>query len=197
MRSRIGRGAGRDTDQQAFGTGKFAGSADGIVIRHRDDLVYRCRIVCFRNESCADTLDFVRTGATPEQVKEAIAALENEGVIRGYKVILNEKDLGVSKVRALIEVKVTPRREGGFDQVAQRIARYPEVTDLYLISGGFDLLLMVEGDSLQDVASFVSAKLSTIDGVISTSTGFMLKKYKESGRIMQNDEEYERLKVCP
>ena len=139
----------------------------------------------------------LRTGATPEQVKEAIAALENEGVIRGYKVILNEKDLGVSKVRALIEVKVTPRREGGFDQVAQRIARYPEVTDLYLISVGFDLLLMVEGDSLQDVASFVSAKLSTIDGVISTSTGFMLKKYKESGRIMQNDEEYERLKVCP
>ena len=139
----------------------------------------------------------LRTGATPEQVKEAIAALENEGVIRGYQVILNEKDLGVSKVRALIEVKVTPRREGGFDQVAQRIARYPEVTDLYLISGGFDLLLMVEGDSLQDVASFVSAKLSTIDGVISTSTGFMLKKYKESGRIMQNDEEYERLKVCP
>lgn len=138
-----------------------------------------------------------RIGATPEEVKTAILALEDEGVIRGYKVILNESDLGISKVRALIEVKVTPQREGGFDQVAQRIARYPEVTDLYLISGGFDLLLMVEGDSLQDVASFVSAKLSTIDGVISTSTGFMLKKYKESGRIMQNDEEYERLKVCP
>ena len=138
-----------------------------------------------------------RVGATPEEVKAAILSLEDEGVIRGYKVILNESDLGISKVRALIEVKVTPRRDGGFDQVAQRIARYPEVTDLYLISGGFDLLLMVEGDSLQDVASFVSAKLSTIDGVISTSTGFMLKKYKESGRIMQNDEEYERLKVCP
>ncbi len=139
----------------------------------------------------------LRVGAPPEQVKETIQALEKEGVIRGYKVILNEQDLGVSKVRALIEVKVTPRREGGFDQVAQRIARYPEVTDLFLVSGGFDLLLMVEGDSLQEVASFVSAKLSTIDGVLSTSTGFMLKKYKESGRIMQNDEEYERLKVCP
>ena len=138
-----------------------------------------------------------RVGTTPEEVKAAILSLEDEGVIRGYKVILNESDLGISKVRALIEVKVTPRRDGGFDQVAQRIARYPEVTDLYLISGGFDLLLMVEGDSLQDIASFVSAKLSTIDGVISTSTGFMLKKYKESGRIMQNDEEYERLKVCP
>ena len=67
MRSRIGRGAGRDTDQQAFGTGKFAGSADGVVIRHRDDLVYRRRIVCFRNESCADTLDFVRTRFTPRK----------------------------------------------------------------------------------------------------------------------------------
>ncbi|MDR0932063.1 MAG: Lrp/AsnC family transcriptional regulator [Victivallales bacterium] len=138
-----------------------------------------------------------RVGVTPEEAKKEIIALEKTGVIRGYKVILNESDLGVSRVRALIEVKVTPQREGGFDQVAQRIARYPEVTDLYLISGGFDLLLMVEGDSLQDVAAFVSAKLSTIEGVISTSTGFMLKKYKESGRIMQNDEEYERLKVCP
>ena len=92
-----------------------------------------------------------RVGATPEEVKAAILSLEDEGVIRGYKVILNESDLGISKVRALIEVKVTPRRDGGFDQVAQRIARYPEVTDLYLISGGFDLLLMVEGDSLQDI----------------------------------------------
>lgn len=139
----------------------------------------------------------LRVGTSPEQVKATIQDLEKEGVIRGYTVILNEEDLGISKVRALIEVKVTPRREGGFDQVAQRIARYPEVTDLFLVSGGFDLLLMVEGDTLQEVASFVSAKLSTIDGVISTSTGFMLKKYKESGRIMQNDEEYERLKVCP
>lgn len=92
---------------------------------------------------------------------------------------------------------MTPKREGGFDQVAQRIARYPEVTDLYLVSGSFDLLLTVEGRSLQEVAMFVSAKLSTIEGVLSTSTGFLLKKYKESGRIMQNDEEYERLKVCP
>ncbi len=149
------------------------------------------KILNLLNENARISLNdlALRVGAAPEQVKEMIQALEKEGVIRGYKVILN--------VRALIEVKVTPRREGGFDQVAQRIARYPEVTDLFLVSGGFDLLLMVEGDSLQEVASFVSAKLSTIDGVLSTSTGFMLKKYKESGRIMQNDEEYERLKVCP
>ena len=138
-----------------------------------------------------------RLETTPEAVREAIQSLEKRGVIRGYKVILNESELDSDKVKALIEVKVTPKREGGFDQVAQRIARCPEVTDLYLVSGSFDLLLTVEGRSLQEVAMFVSAKLSTIEGVLSTSTGFLLKKYKESGRIMQNDEEYERLKVCP
>jgi DNA-binding Lrp family transcriptional regulator len=96
----------------------------------------------------------------------------------------------------LIEVKVTPSRDGGFDRVARRIAKFPEVTDLCLLSGSYDLQLTVEGDSLQQVANFVAAKLATIDGVISTSTGFQLKKYKESGIIMQSDEEYERLKVC-
>ncbi len=138
-----------------------------------------------------------RLETAPETVRDVIRTLEKRGVIRGYKVILNESELDDDKVKALIEVKVTPKREGGFDQVARRIARYPEVTDLYLVSGGFDLLLTVEGKSLQEVAMFVSAKLSTIEGVLSTSTGFLLKKYKESGRIMQNDEEYERLKVCP
>ena len=139
-----------------------------------------------------------RIGADADQVRAEIADLEKRGVIRGYKAILNEDVLAEEKkVRALIEVKVTPRRDGGFDQAARRIARYPEVKDLFLVSGSYDLLLTVEGESLQDVASFVSAKLSTIEGVLSTSTVFMLKKYKESGRIMQNDEEYERLKVCP
>ena len=139
-----------------------------------------------------------RIGADADQVRAEIADLEKRGVIRGYKAILNEDVLAEEKkVRALIEVKVTPRRDGGFDQAARRIARYPEVKDLFLVSGSYDLLLTVEGESLQEVASFVSAKLSTIEGVLSTSTGFMLKKYKESGRIMQNDEEYERLKVCP
>ncbi len=139
-----------------------------------------------------------RTGASAETIQAEIADLEKRGVIRGYKAIFNEDDIDTEKkVRALIEVKVTPQRDGGFDRVARRIARYPEVTDLFLVSGSYDLLLTVEGESLQEVASFVSAKLSTIEGVLSCSTGFMLKKYKESGRIMQNDEEYERLKVCP
>ena len=139
----------------------------------------------------------LRAGLPDVEAEQEIRELEKCGIIRGYTAILNESELDDSKVKALIEVKVTPRREGGFDQVARRIARFPEVTDLYLVSGSFDLLLTVEGDSLQEVASFVSAKLSTIEGVLSPSTSFLLKKYKESGRIMQNDEEYERLKICP
>lgn len=139
----------------------------------------------------------LRAGLPDVEAEQEIRELEKCGIIRGYTAILNESELDDSKVKALIEVKVTPRREGGFDQVARRIARFPEVTDLYLVSGSFDLLLTVEGNSLQEVASFVSAKLSTIEGVLSTSTSFLLKKYKESGRIMQNDEEYERLKICP
>ena len=137
-----------------------------------------------------------RCGCSEEEVKREIAALEKAGVIRGYTAILDDRALGETRVKALIEVRVTPKREGGFDEVARRIAKYPEVTDVMLISGGFDLLLTVEGTSLAKVANFVSEKLATIDGVLSTSTGFILKKYKESGRVMRNDEEYERLKIC-
>lgn len=131
------------------------------------------------------------------EVAEAVRSLENRGIIRGYTAIIDDAARDDRQVKALIEVKVTPRREGGFDQVAQRIAKFPEVTDLILVSGTYDLLLTVEGDSLQKVANFVSAKLATIEGVLSTSTGFRLKKYKESGKIMQNDEKYERLKIVP
>ena len=137
-----------------------------------------------------------RCGCSEDAVNRAIKRLEKKGMIRGYTAILDNSALDETRVKALIEVKVTPKREGGFDEVAQRIAKYPEVSDVMLVSGGFDLLLTVEGDSLAKVANFVSEKLATIDGVLSTSTGFILKKYKESGRIMRNDEEYERLKIC-
>ena len=138
-----------------------------------------------------------RTGLSEEQAAAEIKNLEKSGIIRGYTAILNENANSAAQVKAIIEVKVTPKREGGFDQVARRIANYPEVTDLMLISGSFDLLLTVQGSSLNEVANFVAAKLATIDGVISTSTGFMLKKYKESGRVMEDNDEYERLKICP
>ena len=131
-------------------------------------------------------------------VAEAVKEMEKSGVIRGYTAIVTDDAPGSeSRVKALIEVKVTPSRDGGFDRVARRIAKFPEVTDLSLLSGSYDLLLTVEGSSLQQVANFVSGKLATIDGVISTSTSFQLKKYKESGIVMGDDEEYERLKVCP
>ncbi len=138
-----------------------------------------------------------RLNIAESTVKEVIKELKDRGVICGFTTILNENKIKDNKVKALIEVKVTPKREGGFDQIAKRIANFPDVTDLYLVSGSFDLLLTVEGESLQEVASFVSEKLSTLDGIVSTATVFLLKKYKESNRIMQNDEEYERLKICP
>ena len=131
-------------------------------------------------------------------VAAAVSEMEKDGVIRGYTAIVSDEAPGSeNRVKALIEVKVTPSRDGGFDRVARRIAKFPEVTDLSLLSGSYDLLLTVEGASLQQVANFVSGKLATIDGVISTATSFQLKKYKESGMIMQSDEEYERLKICP
>ena len=137
-----------------------------------------------------------RCGASEAEVAAVVKSLEKQGIICGYTAILDDRALGETRVKALIEVKVTPKREGGFDEVARRIAKYPEVVDVMLISGGFDLLLTVEGTSLAKVANFVSEKLATIDGVLSTSTGFILKKYKESGRMMQKDEDYERLKIC-
>ena len=139
----------------------------------------------------------IELNVTENEVISAISEMEKAGVIRGYTAIVTDQAPGSeSRVKALIEVKVTPNRDGGFDRVARRIAKFPEVTDLFLLSGNYDLLLTVEGNSLQQVASFVSDKLATIDGVISTATAFQLKKYKESGRIMQSDEEYERLKIC-
>ena len=138
-----------------------------------------------------------RLGVAEAAVTAAVTEMEKSGLIRGYTAIIADEAPGANeRVKALIEVKVTPSRDGGFDRVARRIAKFPEVTDVCLISGGCDLLLTVEGDTLQQVANFVAVKLATMEGVISTATGFQLKKYKESGIIMQSDEEYERLKVC-
>lgn len=139
----------------------------------------------------------VRVGVDEANVEKIIKELEDKNIIKGYKAILNEEALHDNYVRALIEVKVTPQRDGGFDRVAKRISRFPEVTDLYLVSGDYDLRLEVKGNSLQEVAAFVSGKLATLEGIISTATVFLLKKYKESGKIMDNEEEYERLKISP
>lgn len=136
-------------------------------------------------------------GAEPAEVEAIIADLEAREIIKGYQPIVNEDLMDNHQVRALIEVKVTPQREGGFDTVAKRIAKFTEVKNLFLVSGSYDLLLEVYGNSLNEIAMFVASKLSTIEGVLSTSTAFTLKKYKESGRIMEDDEEFKRLQVCP
>ncbi len=138
-----------------------------------------------------------RLDADADTVRRALAELIADHAIAGYKAILDENNFTDHAVQALIEVKVTPRRDGGFDQTARRIARFAEVTDLCLVSGGFDLLVTVRGESLREVAAFVAEKLSTIEGVNSTSTAFQLKKYKESGRLLEMDDNYERLQVCP
>lgn len=132
-----------------------------------------------------------------EEVVARIKAYENDQVILGYRAILNEEKLGLESVRAVIEVKITPERGGGFDRLAERIARYGEVKSCYLMSGGYDLLVVVEARSLREAASFVSEKLATIQGVISTATHFMLKPYKEQGILMTQDTNDERLAITP
>ncbi|MBM3829029.1 MAG: Lrp/AsnC family transcriptional regulator [Verrucomicrobia bacterium] len=131
------------------------------------------------------------------EVAARIKALEADGTILGYRTVLNEGKLADDVVRAVIEVKITPERGGGFDRLAERIAKYDEVKTCYLMSGGYDLLVVLEGDNLRSLASFVAEKLATIQGVISTSTHFMLKTYKEQGVLMGHAQAEERLAVTP
>lgn len=131
------------------------------------------------------------------EVSARIADYEKRGVIRGYQAVLNEDQLELAKVTAVIEVKVTPQREGGFDTIAQRLSRFPEVKSAYLMSGTYDLLLFVEGRTLREVAAFVSERLAPLEGVISTSTHFMLKTYKRLGVLMHPESTDERLSVSP
>jgi DNA-binding Lrp family transcriptional regulator len=136
-------------------------------------------------------------GLSAAEIRTRIADYEKRGVIRGYQAILNEDELDLEKVTAVIEVKVTPQREGGFDTIAHRVSRFPEVRSAYLMSGTYDLLLFVEGRTLREVASFVSERLSPLEGVLSTSTHFMLKTYKRLGVLMQKESSDERLSVTP
>ncbi len=136
-------------------------------------------------------------GVPIADVNARIAEYEKRGVIRGYQAILNEDQLDLDKVTAVIEVKVTPQREGGFDTIAQRISRFPEVSSAYLMSGAYDLLLFVQGRTLPEVAGFVSERLAPLEGVLSTSTHFMLKTYKRFGVLMHQETSDERLSVSP
>lgn len=135
--------------------------------------------------------------STPEAVAARIAEYEKNGTIRGYRALVNEDLLQQDNVTAVIEVRVQPEREGGFDRIARRISGFPEVVNMYLMSGKYDLLLFVEGKNLREVASFVSERLSTLDGVLSTGTHFMLKTYKQDGVLIDGDKVDERLQISP
>lgn len=134
---------------------------------------------------------------TEAAVKAKIAEYERTGIIRGYQAVVNTDQLDVDLVRAVIEIKVTPEREGGFNRIAERVSKFPEVESVYLMSGTYDLLAVVAGRNLKDVAFFVSEKLATIEGIISTGTHFMLKTYKNNGVLMEAEKTDERLKVSP
>ena len=137
----------------------------------------------------------VLLGVEEIDVVNELQKCEEEGIICGYHTLVDWDKVGLDKVSALIEVRVTPQRGEGFDKIAERIYNYPEVNAVYLISGGYDLLVSIEGKSLRDVSLFVSDKLSTLETVISTATHFILKKYKDHGTILAKKKEDTREKV--
>ena len=139
----------------------------------------------------------IRLNEEEIDVANELQKLQDERVICGYHTLINWEKTSIDKVTALIEVKVTPQRGQGFDRIASRIYNYPEVRDVYLISGGFDLLVTLEEKSLKDIAQFVSEKLSTLDSILSTATHFILKKYKDHGTIIDEKIVDEREVITP
>ena len=132
-------------------------------------------------------------GTDEVTVANEIAAMEKEDIICGYHTLIDWDKVGIEKVTAMIEVRVTPQRGMGFDNIAERIYNYPEVNSVYLISGGFDLMVTLEGKTLREVSSFVTNKLSTLDQILSTKTNFILKKYKDHGTVMTAPTKDERI----
>ena len=136
-------------------------------------------------------------GVDEVTVANELEAMEAENIICGYHTLIDWDKTGIEKVTALIEVRVTPQRGMGFDKVAERIYNYPEVNSVYLISGGFDLMVTLEGKTLRDISTFVTDKLSTLDSVLSTKTNFILKKYKDHGTVMAEAPKDERMLMTP
>ena len=136
-------------------------------------------------------------GVEETDIVEEMHKMEEEAIICGYHTLIDWEKTSLDKVNALIEVRVTPQRGQGFDSIAERIYKYPEVTAVYLMSGGFDLLVILEGKSLKEISSFVSDKLSTLDTVLSTATHFILKKYKDHGTILTKKRVDEREMFTP
>jgi len=158
-----------------------------------EDLLALLRRNCrTSNEDLAKELN-----AAEADVEAAIKELEEEGVLLGYQAVVNPQKLTTSCVEAVVEVRLTPERGGGFDRLAARISRFDEVVSCYLMSGSYDLIAVVQGATLQEIAAFISEKLSTIKGVVSTATHFRLKAYKENGVNLMLEPKSQRLAVAP
>ncbi|MDO4326748.1 MAG: Lrp/AsnC family transcriptional regulator [bacterium] len=136
-------------------------------------------------------------GESEVAVANEIAQMEKEHIICGYHTLINWDNTSDEKVMALIEVRVTPQRDMGFDKIAERIYQYSEVDSVYLMSGSFDFTVLIEGKTMRQVALFVSEKLSTIDSVLSTATHFVLKKYKDHGTVLTETKQDERMLITP
>ena len=134
----------------------------------------------------------VMLGISENEVKAQIEALEKDGLIRGYKAVIDWEKLDTTYVSALIELKVSPQADYGFEEIAKRVMMYPEVESVYLMSGGFDLCVMVKSKTFQQVAMFVAKELSTIDAVVSTATHFVLRRYKELDVILCDEQKDDR-----
>lgn len=139
----------------------------------------------------------VMLGVTEMEVANEMAQMEKEHIICGYHTLINWDKTSEEKVTALIEVKVTPQRGLGFDSIAERIYNYDEIQAVYLMSGGFDFSVIIEGKTMKSVAQFVSGKLAPLDAVLSTSTHFVLKKYKDHGTVLDAPIKDERMLVTP
>lgn len=139
----------------------------------------------------------VMLGTTPDEVEKQISRYESQGIIKGYAAVIDDAALDPSHVTALIELKVTPQSQSGFDEIAREIAAYDEVESVRLMSGAYDIIVSVTGTNIREVSRFVSERLAAIDAVTSTATHFELKSYKELGVITGKDERDEREMIAP
>lgn len=151
-----------------------------------------------QNNSKLDVKDLaLMLGTNEADVATQITEMEKEKIISGYHTLINWDKTNTERVTALIEVRVTPQRGQGFDKIAERIYRFKEVTAVYLMSGGFDLTVIIEGATMKEVALFVGQKLAPLEAVLSTATHFVLKKYKDYGIILDEEKKDERMVVSP